>query len=394
MRPPTRFLRIVVPAAALLALGAASYLKIRDGDAAPAGEEATRPLAAGDAESSAAATGDIAIPVEGAAVVRDTLVVSVTATGQAAPRRQTKLLALVAGRLAQVPARESQRLAAGALVAVIDPAEYELAVDEARARYRQAEATYRELTLFDDRMADSAQRAERARIARAKSGLESAEVTVRRAELDLRRARVTAPFGGDAADVRVVPGQHVRAGDELATVMDLDPIKIEVQVLEGEVGYLRAGRSAQVTLAAFPGETFAGRIESINPVVETGTRTARVTVIVPNADRRILPGMYARVLLEARRFPDRVLVPRAAVLERDRRTMLFVYDGDQQGGLAKWRYVTTGLGNADQVEVVENPDTDMVQPGEMVLVDGHFTLTHDARVRVVPSVKESGGRPR
>ena len=219
-------------------------------------------------------------------------------------------------------------------------------------------------------------------------------MAVKVAELNLRRARVSAPFGGDAADVRVVPGQYVRMGDELATVMDLDPMKIEVQVLESEVGFLAAGRTAQVTLAAFPGQTFAGRIESINPVVETGTRTARVTVIVPNAERRILPGMYARVQLEARRFPDRLLVPRAAVLERDRRTMLFVYDGDAQGGLAKWRYVTTGLGNAELVEVVEHPDTDMVQPGEMVLVDGHFTLTHDARVRLVQSVKESGGRPR
>ena len=394
MRPPTRFLRIALPVAVLLALGAASYLKIRDGAAAPSGDDAARPIAASETEGAARAAGDVAIPVEGAAVVRGTLVVSVTATGQAAPQRQTRLLALVAGRLAQVPARESQRLTAGALVAAVDPAEFELAVAEARARYESAEATYQELTLFDDRMADSAQRAERARIARAWSGLEGAEVAVKRAELDLRRARVTAPFDGDAADVRVVPGQHVRVGDELATVMDLDPIKIEVQVLESEVGFLAAGRTAQVTLAAFPGQTFAGRIESINPVVETGTRTARVTVIVPNAQRRILPGMYARVSLEAQRFPDRVLVPRAAVLERDRRTMLFVYDGDQQGGLAKWRYVTTGLGNADEVEVVEHPDTDMVQPGERVLVDGHYTLTHDARVRLVPSVKESGGRPR
>ncbi|HEX3158705.1 MAG TPA: efflux RND transporter periplasmic adaptor subunit [Gemmatimonadaceae bacterium] len=394
MRPPTRLLRIALPVAVLLALGAASYLKIRDGAAAPSGDDAARPIAANETEGAARAAGDVAIPVEGAAVVRGTLVVSVTATGQAAPQRQTRLLALVAGRLAQVPARESQRLTAGALVAAVDPAEFELAVAEARARYESAEATYQELTLFDDRMADSAQRAERARIARARSGLEGAEVAVKRAELDLRRARVTAPFDGDAADVRVVPGQHVRVGDELATVMDLDPIKIEVQVLESEVGFLAAGRTAQVTLAAFPGQTFAGRIESINPVVETGTRTARVTVIVPNAQRRILPGMYARVSLEAQRFPDRVLVPRAAVLERDRRTMLFVYDGDQQGGLAKWRYVTTGLGNADEVEVVEHPDTDMVQPGERVLVDGHYTLTHDARVRLVPSVKESGGRPR
>jgi len=101
----------------------------------------------------------------------------------------------------------------------------------------------------------------------------------------------------------------------------------------------------------------------------------------------------ARVSLEARTFANRILVPRTAILERDRRTMLFVYEGDQTSGLAKWRYVTTGLQNDSLVEIVENPETEMVRPGEMVLTDGHYTLIHDARVRLVQNVREAGGRP-
>ena len=103
--------------------------------------------------------------------------------------------------------------------------------------------------------------------------------------------------------------------------------------------------------------------------------------------------MYANVALEARKFPDRILVPRAAVLERDRRTMLFVFEGEGNVGLAKWRYVTTGLSNDSLVEIVPNPQTEMVEPGERVLVDGHYTLIHDAHVRIVPNVREAGGRP-
>ena len=134
-------------------------------------------------------------------------------------------------------------------------------------------------------------------------------------------------------------------------------------------------------------------METINPQVDRDTRTAKVTVTVPNRQGRILPGMYARVSLEARKFPDRILVPRAAVLERDRRTMLFAFEGDGNTGLAKWRYVTTGMANDSLIEIVRHPDTEMVQPGERVLVDGHYTLIHDARVRLVASVRESGGRP-
>jgi RND family efflux transporter MFP subunit len=190
-----------------------------------------------------------------------------------------------------------------------------------------------------------------------------------------------------------VEGQLARPGDELLTVVDLDPIKVEVQVLESEVGYLAPGRKASIAFSAFPGETFSGTIATVNPVVERDTRTARVTVMVPNSAGRILPGMYARVALEARTFPDRVLVPRSAILERDRRTMLFVFEGEGQEGLAKWRYVTTGLVNDSLIEIVENPETDMVQPGEVVLTDGHYTLIHDAGVRLVADVRAAGGRP-
>jgi multidrug efflux pump subunit AcrA (membrane-fusion protein) len=156
---------------------------------------------------------------------------------------------------------------------------------------------------------------------------------------------------------------------------------------------LAAGRRATVSFAAFPGETVSGRIETINPMVDRDTRTAKVTVSIPNPNGRILPGMYARVALEARKFPDRILVPRAAVLERDRRTMLFVFEGEGSTGLAKWRYVTTGLSNDSLVEIVPNAETEMVQPGEIVLVDGHYTLIHDARVRLVDNVRAAGGRP-
>jgi membrane fusion protein, multidrug efflux system len=206
-------------------------------------------------------------------------------------------------------------------------------------------------------------------------------VRVRRAELDLSRTRLSAPFAGRVASVRVVSGQWVRPGDELMTLVALDPIRVEVQVLESEIGYLTPGRGAQVSFAAFPAETFAGRVLTVNPLVESGSRTARVTVLVPNPEGRILPGMYARVSLEAQRFPDRLLVPRSALLERDRRAMLFVYEGDERGGLAKWRYVTPGRMNESLVEIVSSADTDSVAPGEIVLTGGHHTLIHDARVR-------------
>ncbi|HEX8903221.1 MAG TPA: efflux RND transporter periplasmic adaptor subunit, partial [Longimicrobiaceae bacterium] len=275
---------------------------------------------------------DVAIPVKGVAAVRDTLVVAVNAAGQAEGWRKTVVVAQVAGRVSSLPVRENDAVGAGQLLAGIDAAEYGLAVEEAQANLRQAQAAYREATLLDEEIQNPTVRAERAAFARSKTGLDAAEVRLRKAQLDLSRTRIGAPFAGRVASLKVVPGQWVRAGDELMTVVSLDPIRVEVQVLESEVGFLSPGRKARVTFAAFP-EPFTGTVQTINPVVESGTRTAKVTVVVPNPQGRILPGMYARVSLEAQRFADRVLVPRSAILERDRRTMLFVFDGRGDRGL-------------------------------------------------------------
>jgi multidrug efflux pump subunit AcrA (membrane-fusion protein) len=171
-----------------------------------------------------------------------------------------------------------------------------------------------------------------------------------------------------------------------------------VQVLESQIGFLATGRKARVHFAAFPDEEFDGRIQTINPIVDKDTRSARVVVTVANPGGRILPGMYARVLLDARRFADRVIVPRNAILERDRRKLLFVFEPNEEGatrGLAKWRYVTTGLENETQVEIVENSETEMVNAGDIVLTAGHQTLVHDARVRITQRADTAeNSRPR
>ncbi len=390
--------RLATAALALTAAsvtGVAIYGRIQDASAASGGEgaaQAAKPLVQTSASGSFAT--DVAIPVQGTPARLGELVMSVSAAGQAEAWQKNVLVAQVNGRIVGLRVREGDVVGTGQGVVALDGAEYQLAVEEAQAAVRDAEGKFREATLFDDQIEDAGVRRDRAAASRTRSGLETAEVRLRRARLDLSRTRLSTPFAGRVASLKVVPGQWVRQGDELMTIVDLDPIRVEVQVLESEIAHLTPGRTADVSFAAFPDERFTGRIQTLNPIVESGTRTARVTVLVPNPGGRILPGMYARVSLEARRYADRVLVPRSAVLERDRRSMLFVYDPAGSDGLAKWRYVTTGLQNDSLVEIVsEGVDTDSVKPGETVLTEGHYTLIHDARVRLATDPKREGGRP-
>ena len=336
----------------------------------------------------------VAQAVAGARVVRDTLWISVNTAGQAEAYRRTTISAQVEGVIRSVPVRENQPVPAGGGLVQIDTLELALGLAQARADLLAAQTDYRQRTLFDDEIEDAAVRAERERIARSTSGLDQAEVRLRQAELQLQRARVEAPFAGRVADLRVVEGQHVTVGTELLTMVTLDPIKVEVQVLEAELGSLSEGRRAHVRFPAFPGEAFQGAIETINPVVDPVSRTGRVTVLLPNSDGRIKPGMYANISLEAEALPDRVLIPRSALIERDRRPVIFVYEEGPRGGLAKWRYINPGRENETHVEVLaDGPEQGFVEPGEVVLVDGHHYLAHDTPVRIVEDVAAEGGRP-
>jgi membrane fusion protein, multidrug efflux system len=378
--------RVTVAAAVLVILtasGVGAYLRINgSGETGGTGTAAAGDLpivSAGDQFST-----DIAIPVEGAEVILDTLVLTVSAEAEAASRQQTTLRAQVGGAVRAVRVAENRSVGAGTVLIELDPTEYRLALEEAEAQLRQAEARYQELTVGANRIEDPAVRAAQDSAAVARSGLPAARVAVTRAEINRARTRVIAPFGGRVANLVGVPGQYVNSGEDLVTIQAMDPIRVEAYVLEAEIGFLAPGRSARISFSAFPGEMFEGRIESINPIVEQQTRAARVRILVANPDGRILPGMYARAVLAARRFPDRVLVPREAILERDRRNMLFVYSGDASQGRAQWRYVNPGLMNDTHVEILEEgPEDGMVYPGEIVLVGGHHTLIHDAVVRVV-----------
>jgi RND family efflux transporter MFP subunit len=352
---------------------------VEAGDPSESAQEGAPALPAEAAQQFAT---DVAQPVVGEEVVRDTLWVTVRASGQAASLQGATVYSRVDAIVRQIAVSENQAVREGDLLVAFDTTEYGLALARAQAGLVEAQARFQEMTLFDDEITDPRVREERARLARARSGLAQAEVTLREAQINMERTQVRAPFSGRVADLRVVPGQHAGAGTELMTVVSMNPIKVELNVLEQNIGYVREGRRASVTFAAFPDESFQGRVISINPIVDSSIRTGRVTLLLDNPGGRIKPGMYADAAVEAQYFPDRILVPRAAILEKEHRTMLFVFEE----GRAKWRYVTVGEGNDTQVEIVPNDETDMVEPGEIVLVHNHFYIHHDARVELVESV--------
>ena len=332
---------------------------------------------------------EIPTAVMGAVAIQDTLRIYKSATARAEAFREVKLSAQVSGIVQSVRVRENQSVRGGELLIRIDTTEYALALASSMASLERAQVDYEVKVLQDDVLEDPELRANRARLARVLSGLPQAQVEVRRAEINLQRTRVTTPFEGRIADLKVVVGQYVGSGEELLTVVDVDPIKVSVSALELDVADLEEGRGASLVFSALPDTTFQGTIETINPVVDLETTSTRVTVVLPNSDGRIRPGMSAQAYLEAQQVPDVVIVPRTAIRETpDRRSFLFVV----KEGRSDWHYVSLGRMNDYLVEILPTSQ-DPVYAGEIVLIDGHQSIIHDAAIELVEDVAEAGGRP-
>jgi len=365
--PPLR--RAVVRAAGAVTR-AGSGAREDGGNASLAAGDAsgTRGEAARGDSSSAAAPTLAPLPVAGVRVESAPFVLAVRGTGRAEAVRRAALGSRVGERVAAVRVREGQHVSAGDTLVVLDRRPFEIALREAEARLSTTQMDLSALLFADSTVSND----KRARAAD-RTGVTEAEQRVARARLDLESTVLIAPFAGDVVDVACEAGERVQAERTLVTLVDRNRIRVPIEVLESSFGTLRAGAAANLRFAALPNETFTGTVTALGPELAAERGTGIAYVEFDNRNGHIRPGMYAEADLAAERFDARLSVPRAAVLERGRRLLVFV----ARDGRAEWSYVETGLESEDAIEI-----TSGVAPGDIVLVDGHLTLAHGAPVRV------------
>ncbi|HKG92511.1 MAG TPA: efflux RND transporter periplasmic adaptor subunit [Gemmatimonadaceae bacterium] len=353
--------------------------------------------AAGDSSASAAAAGDSAksggggegravlLPVVGEEARDGDLVLTVATTGQVRSDAESKLKAEVAGTVEEVLARPGDRVRRGQPLVRLDPRPFDLAVREAESAVDQAELQSMETWLADSLATGKGPPPDRRRYAQVRAGLPAAKVRLEKARLERERSTIVAPFDGVVDRLDVSAGERVQPGQAITAVVDLRNLRVEASVLEHDLPLIRVGGRAVVTSAAAPDRAAEGRVTAVLPLVDSATRAGRafVRVAAPSSGgaSALRPGMYADVRLEATRLPGRRLVPARAVIERDGRPLVFVV----KGGRAQWVYVTPGRTNGAETEILPDSSTGAipVEAGDTVITDGHLTLAHDARVRVV-----------
>lgn len=349
--------------------------KAAKGDAAAeAGAESDTTAVAGGG------IGGVTLPVVGAPVREGDLVLSIVTTGQVRSDALATLRSETAGPVVAVHVRPGGRVTRGQVLVEVDPAPLDLAVREAEAALADAELKVLDFTVPDSIVTGRPVTGERLRAAQVRAGLDRAQAQLARARLEREKAAIRAPFDGVMDDVRVAVGDRLSNGQEIGRVVDLANLRVEAAVLEHDLPLIRVGGEATVTPAAMPDRPIQGRITAILPLVDSATRAGRA-VIGLRGSGALRPGMYADVRLEATRLSGRTVVPAPAIIERDGRPLVFVVKDDR----AQWVYVFPGRSNGIETEILPDSATGRVPlaPGDIVLVEGHLTLTHDAPVRLL-----------
>ncbi len=328
------------------------------------------------AQDSLKAAGNIALPVVGEPVRKGDLILTVSATGQIRSDAVTSLKAETGGTVTAVLVRAGDKVTKGQELVRVDSVPLMLDLRSAQAQLATARMNYR-VEIEPDSVGGVPISDAKRSYAIAKSGLEAATISVDRAKLALEHASVRAPYDGVMEKVIVAEGDRIGQGTEVGVIVDLTNLRVEAQVLEHDIPLLRVGGDAQITVAAMPDKLVHGTIAAILPLVDSVTRAGRAAIRI-RGDGTLRPGMYADIRLEATRLHDRIIIPTKALVERDSRPLVFVV----HDGRADWVYVVPGRSNTRETEILPDSSTGLIplKPGDIVLTEGHLTLTHQAPV--------------
>ncbi len=202
----------------------------------------------------------------------------------------------------------------------------------------------------------------------------------------LARKTIVAPFAGRLGIRQINVGQFLNKGDTIVTLEAVNPAYVDFALPQQQLPQLKAGLPVRVTVDAFPGRVFQGRIEAVNPRVSDVTRNVRIRAIVPNGDETLRPGLFAQVTVQLPGSTPVLELPATAVVYSPYGNSVYVVtesvgaSGAKQL-VAQQRFVTTGAKRGDQIAIIKGLKAD-----EQVVTAGQMKLRNGAPVTVNNSV--------
>ncbi|WP_420236236.1 efflux RND transporter periplasmic adaptor subunit [Telmatobacter bradus] len=314
-----------------------------------------------------------------------------TGTVQPIDSRVASVRPLARGRIVEVHAKVGDRVKAGQTLAVFDnieAGELIAQLQSARAELEQRKARLspaRRQTERSRRLADIGAGAEKdfessqaeqqeieANIRSQQAAINGLEVRLHRLGIANASARssfltaLKAPFAGVVTKAQVSTGDFIDESREVFAIANLTQVWVQAEVYEKDLGRIRVGQNASITVDTYPNERFAGRVAYISDVLDPQTRTARVRCEVANGDLKLKTDMFASIELPTKFDKQAVTVPTSALQEVEGKSVVFVRRSSTQ---FEKREVEKGAIVNGQAEIVRG-----LKAGEPVITQGSFHL--------------------
>jgi cobalt-zinc-cadmium efflux system membrane fusion protein len=305
------------------------------------------------------------------------------------PTRYARLALPGPGRVSRLLVHAGEQVKQGQTLALIDSPD----VDTARAGYIQAEANLvvakanlskaesddaRSHDLFDhNAVAQKDVLAADNALAQAKAAVEQAEAVLQQAKSRMaqlgitlsgeqRAASLRSPVSGKVLEISIVPGEYrTDTSAPIITVADLSRVFVVADFPESAMAKLRIGFPLEISVNAYPGETFAARVSRISDVIDPKTRTVKVYAQIENKKERLRPDMFGDVR-HVESMTSAVTVPQTAIIEDGEKFLVYV---ETSPGKFQPRAIQPGSHTGSSVAI-----TSGLQPGERVVVDGVMLL--------------------
>lgn len=183
---------------------------------------------------------------------------------------------------------------------------------------------------------------------------------------------INSPASGYITELNALPNQFAQAETKLYTIADLSSVWVYANVYQTDVGQLRPGTSATVTVDAYPGRNFWGRIDQILPQVDPTTRTVRVRFVFANPGLVLKPGMFVNVSISVP-LGRQLVVPASGVLQTGTRDIAFI---DHGGGYLEPREIEVGPRLDDHVIVLKG-----LHAGDRIVSSANFLVDSEAQLQ-------------
>jgi membrane fusion protein, multidrug efflux system len=286
----------------------------------------------------------------------------------------------VTGLVRSVEFHSGQEVASGTVLVHLN-ADSDVAQEQALG----AAADLAEVVLKRDQVQFQAQA-----ISQAQLDADAADLKNKRAQQASQAALVAkktlrAPFAGQLGISTLNPGQYLNTGDKVVTLQQLDPILVDFRLPQQDLSRIAVGQPVTLTADTWPGVSFSGHIDALNPLIDSATRNVQIEAAIDNHERHLFPGMFGHLQVDAGKLVHALTLPQSAVTYNPYGATVFLVVADGKGGqTVKQNFVTLGTTRGDQVQALSG-----VKEGDVVVTAGQLKIKNGTPVAIDNTVKPS-----